>query len=214
MRLTKEKLNRSGCASSPDPLSNTELLNACGDHKQCRLCELHLNTSTKFRSSVTNDTYNISSTNHGIGLACHTKNVVYLITCAKCSIQYVGMTTQSISKRIAAHRSKIITKKPTTGLYQHFLKPGHSITDFKVQIIYHYTKDDDNDAKDVLLHVEDFYMKKLATLMPFGLNDHVTDLNIDLSDYDFDQFHSANTPFFLFTHKRQNAVMDIENRLN
>ena len=46
-------------------------------------------------------------------------------------------------------------------------------------------------------------MKKLATILPFGLNDHITDLNINLSNYDFHLFNRNNTPFFPYPHIRK-----------
>ena len=199
MRISKEKIVESGCASSPG-IGTSEDLRSCGN---CQFCKLHLNPSTSFKSTVTNDSFNLDKSSHDINLACKTKNVVYLVTCAKCDIQYVGMTTQAICSRFDGHRTKIRNKTVNTALCRHYSKTDHSVSDMKVQIIYHYTKDD-TDAKDVLLHVEDFYMKKLATVMPFGLNDHITDLNINLSSHDFTLFHRANTPFFPFPHPRRN----------
>ena len=145
---------------------------------------------------------NLAKSSHDIKIACKTKNVVYLLTCAKCGIQYVGMTTQTINSRFDGHRTKIRNKKVFTALCQHFRKECHTLSDIKVQIIYHF-KGKDEDAKEVLLHVEDFYMKKLATVMPFGLNDHITDLNINLSSYDYQLFNRANTPFFPYPHPRK-----------
>ena len=87
-------------------------------------------------------------------------------------------------------------------LYYHFLNPGHTVFDCKAQIIYHHTGDDES-AKDVLLQVEEYYMRKLATLIPFGLNDHITSMNLNLASYDFRDFNSANTPFFSFSHERK-----------
>ena len=77
-------------------------------------------------------------------------------------------------------------------LCQHFRKEDHSFSDIRVQIIYQYTGKDE-DAEEVLLHVEDFYMKKLVTVMPFGLNDHITDLNINLSSDVHQLFNRDNT---------------------
>ena len=197
MRLNKEKLIGSGCASSPG-IWIDDNLSSCG---KCKFCELHLNSNISFKSTVTNDSFSLGKSDNTIKLACNTKNVVYLLTCAKCSLQYVGMTTQTISNRFDGHRSAIKNKKVSTALCQHFRKDGHSFSDMKVQIIYHFSKNDE-DAREVLLHVEDFYMKKLATLLPFGLNDHITDLNINLSSYDFQLFNRVNTPFFPFPHHR------------
>ena len=84
-------------------------------------------------------------------------------------------------------------------LYDNFCGPGHEMSHCKVQIIFH-VKTDDDDTKDVLLAKEEFYMRMLSTLYPFGLNDNVKSLNINLKTHDFTQFHCLNTPFiFLYT---------------
>ena len=51
MKLKQEVLTGSGCASSPDILIDDDL-SACG---KCQFCTLHLNPSTSFKSTVTND---------------------------------------------------------------------------------------------------------------------------------------------------------------
>ena len=54
-------------------------------------------------------------------------------------------------------------------LYDHFCDPGHEISDcnfFQLETGY-------NDAKEVLLAKEEYYMRMLSTLYPFGLNDNV-----------------------------------------
>ena len=61
----------------------------------------------------------------------------------------------------------------------------------------------DDDTKDVLLAKEEYYMRMLSTLYPFGLNDNVKSLNINLKTHDFTQFHCLNTPFFSYTQPRK-----------
>ena len=56
MKFKEEILNLSGCASSPDHLDTNDDLKKCGG---CMLCKLHLDTSTKFTSSVTNETFTL-----------------------------------------------------------------------------------------------------------------------------------------------------------
>ena len=192
-----ELLNRSGCASSPDPMSTGSDLKGCG---KCILCKDQLNTSTIFTSSVTNERFLF---NGGTAeFACKTKGVVYLITCELCKIQYVGETKVPLASRFYGHRGAIKRGQVNTVLYQHFLDNRHSYHHCKVQIIYVYNKDDDG-AKQTLLNVEEFYMRKLGTLYPFGLNDKITSLNITLTSYDFMEFHSGNTPFFTFPSARR-----------
>ena len=154
-------INESGCASSPG-IGPDDELKSCG---KCQFCKIHFNPSTNFTSSVTNDTFSLPEDHFGMGVACSTRNVIYLITCAKCSIQYVGMTTQQVRSRFDGHRFKIKKGSIEMQLYYHFLNPGHTEFDCKAQIIYHHTGDDES-AKDVLLQVEEYYMRKLATLIP------------------------------------------------
>ena len=117
-------------------------------------------------------------------------------------MQYVGMTTDSIRTRFANHRSRIKNYKRQTLLYDHFCGPGHDISDCLVQIIFHVDQDD-KDTKDILLAKEEYYMRMLATLYPFGLNDNINSLNINLRSYDFKKFNSLNTPYFSYPQTRQ-----------
>ena len=200
MKFNTDILQGSGCASSPDQGLNDDDLKTCGG---CMLCKVHLNTSTIFKSTVTNETFSLPKGNFGIQVASTTKNVVYLITCDHCSLQYVGMTTTALRTRFANHRSSVKNSKFNTNLYHHFLSIGQrdKVHLLRVQIIYHYNNN--IDPKDVLLTVEEFYMRKMCTLMPFGLNDNIASMNINLSSYDLLNLHSLNTPFFSFPSVRR-----------
>ena len=87
-------------------------------------------------------------------------------------------------------------------VHNDFCGPGHDISDCLVQIIFHVDQDD-KDTKDVLLAKEEYYMRMLATLYPFGLNDNINSLNINLRSYDFKKFNSLNTPYFSYPQTRQ-----------
>ena len=102
-KFNKQIISESGCASSPG-IGPDDELKSCG---KCQFCKIHFNPSTNFTSSVTNDTFSLPDDHFGIGVACSTRNVIYLITCSKCSIQYVGMTTQQVRSRFDGHRFKI-----------------------------------------------------------------------------------------------------------
>ena len=55
-------------------------------------------------SNITNKTY--SFVNHtGENINCHTQNIVYLLTCNECNIQYVGETIQPFNERMNGHRT-------------------------------------------------------------------------------------------------------------
>ena len=115
---------------------------------------------------------------------------------------YVGMTTTNVRTRFGNHRSCIKNYKRNILLYDHFCGPGHEISDCKAQIIFHL-ETDDNDAKDVLLAKEEYYMRMLSTLYPFGLKDNVNSLNTNIKTYNFKQFSCLNTPFFSYAQPRK-----------
>ena len=91
----------------------------CGG-KKCRVCESILVGDT-FRSTVQQRVFRI---NHHFD--CNSQGVIYLITCGKCSKQYVGSTITTFRLRFNNHKSSINRfSKGQRGfsgqhLYEHF----------------------------------------------------------------------------------------------
>ena len=79
------------------------------------------------------------------------------------------VTLVYIRTRFANHRSCINNYKRNIMLHDHFCDPGHEISDYN----FFQLETGDNDAKEVLLAKEEYYMRMLSTLYPFGLNDNV-----------------------------------------
>ena len=73
----------------------------CGAGR-CKTCEYFI-TSDTFYSNHSKKKYKVI--NHtGENLSCKSQNVVYLLTCTTCNLQYVGETAQPLHKRINLHR--------------------------------------------------------------------------------------------------------------
>ena len=111
-------------------------------------------------------------------MTCSSSNIIYLITCSRCGVQYVGETSQRLNLRMNNHRTAINGKKDTI-LYEHFRQEdGCHITHCIVQPI---EKIDDSgskqDQKKKRLEREAFWIKKLRTLTPYGLNDRLDGKN-------------------------------------
>ena len=112
-------------------------------------------------------------------LDCQSRDIVYLIECASCGMRYVGETTQRLKDRINQHRSDI-NREQTTAVAMHFTGQCGSINFLKVipieaiqrQIPAAYTPAGIPDRCDRLffLQREQFWMKKLNTLSPDGMN--------------------------------------------
>ena len=81
-----------------------------------------------FVSNVTGREYKSS------GMSCSTDNVVYLVSCKQCGIQYVGETSQALCSRRNNHRNRV-KQMCDLYIYQHFNSDGHSAEDIMVMPI-------------------------------------------------------------------------------
>ena len=105
---------------------------------------------------------------------CGTKNVIYLISCRKCAVQYVGETSQTLRCRFNNHRSRL---KQLCGLYlyHHFSSDGHTLDDISIMPIEEVVLE----PNDVIflpskrLQREEYWYRELCTVYPYGLNDSV-----------------------------------------
>ena len=99
-------------------------------------------------------------------ITCTTSNIIYLISCRICGIQYIGETKNSLKKRFYGHRSTVKTQKLDTPVGQHFNVPNHSISDMILQGIEALA----NRRESVRLSREKMWIKRVHTIHPHGLN--------------------------------------------
>ena len=93
-----------------DNENNKELVHKCNSKHKCALC-VNLKPGDSFHSSLTHRKYVIKCNDKIINtLNCSTSNFMYLITCCRCGLQYVGETIQSLRDRFSGHRTSM--KKP------------------------------------------------------------------------------------------------------
>ena len=125
---------------------------------KCKICPF-VDPSKTFKSTHTNTKYNMTGS-----FSCNTIGVIYLLTCTHCSKQYVGETGRKLKERIKEHITDRDNNEKTVG--SHYNLPGHQKAYFKVQVIERVMPND----KFYRLEREDFWMKKLNTMNPIGLN--------------------------------------------
>ena len=101
------------------------------ESKRCMTCK-HLVLGNSFSSNLTNKNYNVLSPNDTID--CSSKNVIYLITCRKCGIQYAGKTSQTLRNRMNNHRNRL-KQLGNFYLYNHFNSDGHCLDDILIMPI-------------------------------------------------------------------------------
>ena len=129
--------------------------------KKCRACNFIV-CNDNFQSFTNRRNFRIKNI-----LTCKSNNVIYLITCKKCSLQYVGQTGRALADRINDHLSNIRTKK-STPIALHFNLPNHSTRDFAITAIEKIP--DVNNALNLRLLKEMTWQNLLQTAFPLGIN--------------------------------------------
>ena len=154
-----------------------------GSRRPCEVCK-HINVTDSFSNKDGTKTFSI---NQG-PLDCNSQNVVYLIECKICKLQYVGSTKNMFRKRFNPYKSVHRTYRgrffdgtldqfksvDQASFHQHFCQPDHTgINDWLVTII-------DQTVDEISLRKREmFWQYKLDTFAPLGLNER--DVAIDLT---------------------------------
>ena len=149
-----------------DSLTHSTLKTSCVSGKsnkcnrsRCTHCKSIIETNL-FNSTTTGETFKLRVNGN-----CASSDVIYLITCKKCKIQYVGQTGQLLSKRMNSHRfdiKSICHPSFSSNVALHFNE--HSPEDFAFMPIDYVS---DNMKR---LLKETYWIHKLDTLHPKGLN--------------------------------------------
>jgi len=145
--------------AEPNGLNNTRAtqtgFTTCNT-KRCVMCMKYSTDSQKITNSI--ETFKINNK-----LTCTSTNTIYVITCNKCKVQYVGETSQTIRDRLTHHISNIRTRK-NTPISIHFNTNNHDITDVRILPIDQI--EDSTERK----RLEKQWMITLDTIYPKGLN--------------------------------------------
>lgn len=144
-----------------DKIANKKFLSKKCSNTGCKACNYVVECRT-FSSHNTNKTFNLK---HNI--TCKSKNLIYLITCTKCHMQYVGQTSRTLADRINNHLSCIRTHKDTP-ISIHFNSSNHSINNFSIQGIE--SLQSTHNIHDTLDTKEHYWQHKLNTIHPLGIN--------------------------------------------
>ena len=77
-----------------------------------------------FKSYASGETFHLTQT-----ITCVSSNVIYVISCQRCNLQYVGKTSMTFRARMDAHRSAI-NGTSDSAVAKHFRLAGHSLHHF------------------------------------------------------------------------------------
>ena len=160
---------------------------------RCKLRDQFL-AKDRVVSSCTKRIYDCITPPASVYIDCNSPNVIYLITCSNCKLQYVGETVQKLNARFNKHRQGI--KSPEKYgtcriLSNHFNEGCCRGKSFSVQIL-EKLEGNGRTARGALdasitskrKERELYWMLKLRTVFPYGLNDRIGD-----------EFKNENTHF-------------------
>ena len=141
--------------------------------QNCLTCPLIDIDSQIIRSKYGGNSIRISG-----HFTCQDSNIIYILTCKHCNLQYIGLSTMTMQKRMTNHRSCLNNPRNQTKLlYKHFWENNLNLTDISLQIIYKLPKSRLNNLpnkywiQNLLQHYESYYIRKLNTLKPMGFNE-------------------------------------------
>ena len=97
-------------------------------------------------------------------LNCRSNNVIYLVICKTCKVQYIGSTTNEFKVRFRNHKSAMLTSKATCELAFHFNTKEHHMSDFEFIVIEKIVNETVNNIDKLLLTREAFWCSELCTL--------------------------------------------------
>ena len=121
-----------------------------------------ISESTKFTSTSTGNLFRI--TTH---IDCKSSWIAYLITCKKCHFQYVGKSINQLYTRFTSTKSDIKLQKK-----KNFLSLSTSILPIipSMKFPLWASKSFTNKHDSILRNRESFWIAKLHTLQPYGIN--------------------------------------------
>ena len=159
--LVSAKLSSNSTNSHPQLPSGSY---RCG--KNCATCPYISDGLTNYTFFSTGETRPIKS-----NLTCETKNLIYMVQCNRCNLQYIGETKRRLKDRFNEHRRTVdnpnTKSKPTTAA-EHFLTaPNHTANDMQLIPIEKVYSNRDSILK---ASREAFLITKGRTLLPHGLN--------------------------------------------
>jgi hypothetical protein len=131
---------------------------------RCFTCKQNTTSQNTFKSYTYGNTYKIHD-----NLSCNSKNIIYLISCKKCNLQYVGETERELRQRTTDHRSNIRTNK-ITPIGRHFNSTNHTSLDLHIIAIEKIREINNKRWGNIRKQREEFWQIKLGTKYPAGMN--------------------------------------------
>ena len=134
--------------------------------KNCRYCNKLVKTGS-IRSPITHRQYDTIR-----NCDCETNNIIYCISCKRCSKQYVGHTKRTLRERMCEHFRFISQSNNTHSVGRHYNDPDHhGLDDVNIYVLQFGRKNPDSDESlAIRLILELIWIHRLRSTTPLGLN--------------------------------------------
>ena len=160
-KLVHSKLNLELSTHNNQTSVNGAMCKRCVNIK-CKACN-YITCGKNFNSTTNRKQFSVIG-----NIDCKTCNIVYLITCRKCKLQYVGESGRPLADRINDHLSAIRNRKDTpVGL--HFNMTSHTLSHFSIMGIEH-TGQERTPVPTTRRMKETTWQNILQTAYPLGIN--------------------------------------------
>ena len=103
---------------------------------------------------------------------CELSNVIYIINCNKCGLQYIGETKGPIRQRMYEHHRSVqkFDAINSTPVSRHFTQPKHSVRNMEFSIVQWMGEENNPDSSTKCKRQELFYIWAFPTPHPMGIN--------------------------------------------
>ena len=153
----RDKLVRSKIPTTiPRPKRVVPGMSKCNN---CPICPF-VKEGKRVKATATNFTVEINRQ-----VNCQSRNILYCITCDKCTVQYIGESDRTLQNRFSEHKGYAVNQKINKATGEHFSQKGHRVSDMKVTILEKIFSSDPAIRKER----EKFFILKMNTKYK-GLN--------------------------------------------
>ena len=105
-------------------------------------------------------------------IMCELSNVIYMINCNQCGLQYIGETKRPIGNRMYEHYSSVqrFQAEKATPVSRHFTQKNHSVKNMELSILQWMGDPTSPNATTRRRRRELYYIWAFPTLHPAGIN--------------------------------------------
>ena len=105
-------------------------------------------------------------------VTCELSNVIYIINCNQCGLQYIGETKRPFRNRMYEHQNSVQKFQPekSTPVSRHFTQKNHSLKNMEFSIFQWMGDPTSPNATSRRRSQELYYIWAFPTLHPAGIN--------------------------------------------